>query len=121
MWRVTVLANALIMILFWLASLLSVALAYNRYVQYPEADGSMALPSSTELALSLQYWAGLLPLAWIVLSYVLWQRLKETAPDVRSEYLLAFSSITVIAGFAMLIFFALAGTMPFLFICALID
>ena len=115
MWRITIIANALMMGLFWLASLLSVSLSYNRFVQYPTGGGEpVALPLPTELALSIRLWAGILPLGWIILSYVIWQKVKDKQPESRSEYLLAFTTITMIAGLSMLIFFALAGTLPFL-------
>jgi hypothetical protein len=120
MWRITIIANALLMGLFWLASLLSTSIAYNRFVQYPAGKAPTALPLPTELALSIQLWAGILPLAWIILSYVIWKKIKDKNPESRSEYLLAFTSITMIAAFSMLIFFVLAGTMPFFFIKTLI-
>lgn len=120
MWRVTIIANALMMGLFWLASLLSVAIVHNRFIHYPPSDRSMALPLPTELALSIQFWAGLLPLAWIILSYVIWKKVKDQEPESRSEYLLAFTMATIVVGIAMLIFFALAGMLPFLYIGAAI-
>ena len=120
MWRITIIANALMMVLFWIISLLSVAIAYNRFAQYPPTIASMALPAPTELALSIQFWAGLLPLAWIILSYVIWQKVAKKQPESRAEYLLAFTTITLITGFGMLIFFALGGILPFLYIGAAI-
>ncbi len=120
MWRITIIANALMMWLFWIAGLLSVSIAYNRFVQYPADKSPMALPLPTELALSTQLWAGILPLAWIVLSCVIWKKVKDKNQESRSEYLLAFTSITIIVGFSMFIFFALAGTLPFFFIKTLV-
>jgi hypothetical protein len=120
MWRITIIANALMMGLFWLASLLSVSVAYNRFVQYPTSKTPVALPLPTELALSIRLWIGILPLGWIILSYVIWQKVKDRQPESRSEYLLAFTTITMITGFSMLIFFALAGTLPFFYIGTII-
>ena len=116
MWRITIIANALMMGLFWLASLISVSITYNRFVQYPASNAPVALPLPTELALSIRLWIGMLPFSWIILSYVIWQKIKDKQPESRSEYLLAFTTITMIIGFSMLIFFALAGTLPFLYI-----
>jgi hypothetical protein len=79
-------------------------------------EAPVALPLPTELALSIQIWVGILPLGWIILSYVIWQKVKDKQPESRSEYLLAFTTITMIIGFSMLIFFAMAGTLPFLYI-----
>lgn len=121
MWRITIIANAFLMGLFWLASLLSVSIAYNRFMQYPPAKAPMALPLPTELALSTQLWAGLFPLAWIILSFVIWKKVKDKKPESRSEYLLAFTSITMVVGFSMFIFFALGGTLPFFFIKTLVQ
>ena len=120
MWRITIIANAVMMGLFWLASLLSVAIVHNRFVQYPPADRSMALPLLTDLALSTQLWAGLLPLVWIILSFIIWEKVKNKAPESRSEYLVAFTAITLVTGFTMLIFFILGGILPFLSIGAAI-
>ena len=121
MWRVTIIANALMMVLFWLASLLSIAIAHNRFIQYPPTKTPMALPVPTELALSTQLWAGLFPLAWIILSFVIWKKVKDKKPESRSEYLLAFTSITMVVGFSIFIFFALGGTLPFFFIKTLVQ
>jgi len=116
MWRITIIANAIMMGLFWLASLLSTLMVNNRFVQYFESEVPVVLPLPTELALSAQLWIGILPLAWIVLSYVIWQKVKDKQPESRSEYLLAFTTITIVTGFSMLTFFTLAGILPFLFI-----
>jgi len=120
MWRITIIADVLMMVLFWLASLLSVAIAYNRFVQYPPTKAPMALPLPTELALSSQLWAGLIPLAWIIISFIIWKKVKDKEPESRSEYLLAFTSVTLVVGIVMLIFFALAGMLPFMFIKTLV-
>ncbi len=120
MWRITIMANALMMVLFWLVSLLSVSIAYNRFVQYPPTKAPMALPVPTELALSTQLWAGLLPLAWLFLSFVIWKKARNKEPEHRSEFLLSFTLITIIVGLSMFIFFALGGTMPFMFIKTLV-
>ena len=108
------------MVLFWLLSLLSVAIAYNRFVQYSPTKAPMALPVPTGLALSTQLWGGILPLGWIILSYVIWKKVKNKESESRSEYLLAFTVVTMAIGFAMLIFFVLAGTLPFFFIKTLV-
>jgi len=116
MWRVTILANAILMGLFWLASIISMSMAFNRLVQYVKSEALNAVPLLTDAALSVRLWAGLLPFVWIILSFLAWKIVKNKEPESRSEYLLAFTSITVIAGFSMLIFFALAGILPFLLI-----
>ena len=121
MWRITIIANALLMGLFWLTSLLSVSIVYNRFVQYSASKAPMALPLPTEFALSIRLWAGILPLSWIFLSYVIWQKVKDKGPEHRSECLLTFTSITMIVGFSMFIIFALGGTLPFFIIKTLVQ
>lgn len=121
MWRITIIADALLMVLFWLAGILFGSIAYNRFVQYSTSKAPMALPLPTQLALSTQMWAGILPLFWIILSYIIWQKVKNKKLESRSEYLLAFTTITIILGFSMLIFFALAGMLPFFFIKELVQ
>lgn len=102
--------------LFWLMSLLSLSIAYNRFIQYPPSNVPIALPLPTELALSTQLWTGILPLAWIILSYVIWEKVKDEEPEIRSEYFLAFAMVTMTIGFTILIFFTLSGMLPFIFI-----
>ncbi|MBW1681032.1 MAG: hypothetical protein JRJ35_13795 [Deltaproteobacteria bacterium] len=114
MWRITIIANAVMMILFWLISVLSVSIADNRFVQY--AKGPFDLPVPTKLALSMQLWIAVIPLLWIILSYLLWQKVKAREPESRTERLLAFTSSTLAVGFAMVVFFMLAGILPFLYI-----
>ncbi len=116
MWRITIIANAIMMGLFWVLSLLSTSLAYNRFAQYPENGAVGVLPLPTELALSIQLWIGILPLSWIILSYVIWQKVKNKQSESRLEYLLAFTTITIVTGLSMLTFFTLAGILPFLYI-----
>jgi hypothetical protein len=67
-----------------------------------------------------QLWAGILPLGWIVLSIVIWQKVKDKTPESRLEYLLAFTTVTMVVGLSMLLFFALAGILPFFFIKILV-
>ena len=116
MWRITIIANAIMMWLFWIASLLATSLAHNKFVQYADSSAPTELPLPTELALSTQIWLGILPLSWILLSNMIWHKIKNKEPGSRSEYLLAFTVLTMITGMFMLIFFALSGMLPFFFI-----
>lgn len=120
MWRITIISNALLMGLFWLASLISMSMAYNRLMQYVESGTLAVIPLLTEWALSVRLWAGLVPLVWMILSFITWQKVADKQPVSRTEYLIAFTTITLVVGFAMLIFFTLGGILPFLSIGAAI-
>lgn len=114
MWRITIIANNMIMILFWLLSILSVSLANNWFVQY--AEKSVALPTPTKVALSLQAWFAFLPLLWIVISGLLWKKIKKQNDDKRSEILLSFTVITIMIGLLLFCFYLMAGLLPFFYI-----
>lgn len=64
MWRITILANVAIITLSWILGLIALAIVDNRFVEY--ADGDFALPQLTHIALTLQWWLGLLPLGWFL-------------------------------------------------------
>ena len=104
----------LLMGLFWLASLLSMSMAYSRLMQYVKSGALPTIPIVTEWALSARFWAGLVPLGWMILSCVIWQKTSDKQPESRAEFLLAFTAITLVSGFSMLVFFALGGLLPFL-------
>ena len=114
MWRITIIANALMMVLFYLMSVLSISIADNRFLQY--ANSTVDLPMPTRIALSIQVWTGVIPLCWFVLSYLIWRKKKGKQPEKRTEILLAFTASTITIGCTMLVFFALAGILPFLYI-----
>jgi uncharacterized membrane protein YbhN (UPF0104 family) len=114
MWRVTIIANPVMMVLFYLMSILSISIADNRFLQY--AESTVDLPMPTSIALSVQVWTGVIPLSWFILSYLIWRKIKGKQPEVRNEILLAFTTSTIAIGCTMLVFFALAGILPFLYI-----
>jgi hypothetical protein len=62
-----------------------------------------------------------IPAVWIVLSFLVYQGVKQKAIEQRGEYLLAFTSVTVSVGLLMLIFFALSGVLPYLLIGGTIE
>ncbi len=113
MWRITIISNALMMTAFWLLSVLGISKAYNRFVQYPEGGGPVELPLLTEYAASLQFWLGALPLCWILLSALIWRRIVKDKLELQGETLLAFTASTLAIGLVMLLFFTLAGILPF--------
>jgi hypothetical protein len=114
MWRITIIANDIMMVLFWLLSVLSVSIADNRFVQYSE--GEVALPMVTKLALSIQFWIGLIPLSWIILSCLIWKKVQVLQPGERNENILAFTAATIVIGLSLIAFYVAAGILPFLYI-----
>ena len=114
MWKITIIANALVMFLFWIASELAIALAYNNFVQYPEAGGAIALPLVTSIALSARKFSVTLPIVWSLVSFFIYKFTRQKTTADRNEYLLVFTSITIFVGFSMLIFFGSAGVLPYL-------
>ena len=121
MWKLAILLNAVIMILFFLASELAIALAYNHFVQYPESGGPMVLPSVTDIAISLRKVIVVIPTVWVVFSYLIYRFLRQKTTAERNEVLLAFSLITIAGGLLMLIFFGLGGILPYYKIGALVQ
>ena len=114
MGRITIIANALLMFLFWLASELAIALAYNHFVRYPATEGVLALPLPTHIAFAMRELSAVVPLVWCVVSFVFYRYIRRKPGVERQGYLLVFTLATVIAGFSMLIFFGLAGILPYL-------
>lgn len=116
MWKITIIANALYMILFWIAGDLVLALAYNHFVQYPEVGGAIALPLVTRIALSARKFTAVLPIVWAIASFFIYKFSEKKTTSERNEYLLVFTSITIFVGFSTLLFFGLAGLLPYLLI-----
>jgi len=114
MWKIAIIANALVMFLFWIASELAIAFAYNHFVQYPEAGAAIVLPLVTEIALSARKFSVTLPIAWSLVSVFYYRFIRQKITSDRNEYLLIFTAITIFIGFSMLIFFGLAGILPYL-------
>ncbi len=114
MWRVSILANAALMGLFWVMGQLPAELLHNRFVRYPDKDVPLALPAVSHWALTIRELSVLVPLGWLILCILIWRRAKADPPPARTEHLLAFTVITVTVGTAMVFFFAAAGLLPFL-------
>ena len=112
MWRATILANVLLMYLFWLAGLIMVTPAYNHFMRYGQAGDR--LPQPTVIAISLRVVAVGIPMVWTVLSFFIFKILRTKAVERRVEFLLAYTMATLVVGFFILLFFSLSGILPFL-------
>ena len=120
MWKITIALNVLIMILFWAASELAIAIAYNHLVQYPEVEGVIAFPVVTRMAFSMRKLSAVLPSLWVFISIYVYKATKHKPLTERNEYLLGFTSVTITAGLLIFVFWGLAGILPYLRIGAAI-
>ena len=96
-------------------SVVAVSIAHNRLVRYSEG-GPIALPSPTELALSIVPWLWIIPLCWLLISFFIWKKAGKMQTDKRNEYLLSFTTSTFAIGLAIFAFYFLAGIIPFFII-----
>lgn len=114
MWKITVITNAFLMVLFWIASRIAIALAYSNFVEYPSNGDVIALPMITRLALAAFRFAVAIPMVWALVSFVIYKFTRKKTTADRNEILIAFTSVTIFLGFLMLVFFGLAGILPYL-------
>ena len=119
MWRAILLANVLLMYVFWLAGLVVVTPAYTHFVRYSQAGEALPLP--TAIALSFRLMAVVIPAAWTVLAFFILKLLRDKPAERRVELLLAFTLATLLIGLFILLFFLLAGILPFLQIGAILQ
>ena len=121
MWRLTLLFNPVLMFLSWGLSTSLISMADNRFVEYPSSDKDISLPGLTALIFSLHPYYVILPLAWTALSVVIYRYVHKKPIEIRNEFLLFFSIVTIsICAFIVLVY-SIAGTLPFLLIGTQID
>lgn len=119
MWRLTIIANMLIMVLCWIISLISLEFAHNRLVQYPSVvENQVSIPLLTEMAFSIRGVSICIPLIWSCIAVFLLMKIGKSEREKRNEIILFYSTITLVIGLAMVAFFSLAGLLSFLFIGA---
>lgn len=121
MWRITLVANVLLMVLFLLASQIAIAPAYNHFVQYPANGGDMVLPAITQTIFSVRKLAIALPCLWTLIPFFVYRSFKHKSTADRNEFLMAFTAITLLVGFSLLVYFGLAGILPYLKIGGIIQ
>ena len=105
MWRLTIVANAVLMAAFWLASLVPISIVHNRFVQYPDPGEGHELATITAVAWAIKDWLGIIPLGWLALCAAVWWRCRKQEPQSRAEELLALTTCTVTVGAFMSLFF----------------
>jgi fatty acid desaturase len=105
--------NVLIMFLFWISCLIIITPAYNRFIQYGSGE---ILSSLTQLAVDIRIYLFLLPLLWAIISYRVFNTIRNEKKEKQVESLLLFSMITLTTGLLILVFFGIAGILPYLLI-----
>jgi len=113
MWRVTLVLNALLMAVFSLGSAVSQIKLYNEYIQYPNGGESMRpLPAISELALQVRWVLPTVPILWAFLTLAL-LILNWRKPEPPRDLVQLHTSVTLLVGVFMLVFFVAAGVMPY--------
>ncbi|MCK5662583.1 MAG: hypothetical protein KAI17_03805 [Thiotrichaceae bacterium] len=104
--------NTIIMFLFWLACWVAITPAYNNFIQYGET-GSI-LPYLTQLAIDVRVFLLFIPVLWIVISFLVFKTIRKKQNETRLQFLLFFIMLSISSGFLMLIFYGIAGILPYL-------
>ncbi|MEA1878056.1 MAG: hypothetical protein U9N86_14475 [Bacteroidota bacterium] len=100
------------MFLSWLACWVIITPAYNHFIQYGEA-GSV-LPYLTQLAIDARVFLLLIPIFWVAISFWVFKIIVEKQKETRQQGLLLFIMISISSVFIMVIFYGLAGILPYL-------
>jgi len=86
--------------------------ANNLLVEFSEFK--MDLPLLTYYAIQLHTLTFIIPLSWIVITIIIGKRMVKLNEMTRTEWLSAHTSITLVVGLSLLLFFSLAGILPIL-------
>lgn len=111
MWRLPLILNTILMWIFAFTGGVSIARLYNHYVQYPDA-GAKPLPVFSTIALDIPWLLLAIPLIWTLALFVLLKRFHHRPPS--AEFMNFHLSLSLFVGLSMLLFFVLAGAMPFI-------
>lgn len=104
--------NVILMFLFCCACQLVVTPAYNQFVQY--GDSGNVLPSFTQFVVDYRFFFFLIPVLWSVLSFKIHKILQNKEIEEQTQTLLLYSLVSISCGFLLIIFFTLAGILPYL-------
>jgi hypothetical protein len=112
--RITVLLNSAIMALFGAASSASQCHVDN-VLMYPGAYEGVAeyFPAATVLAIHLRWCCWAIPAIWLVVSLVVLFLIRKMELPRANSIVQLHTSATVLIGLVLLVFFVLAGVMPF--------
>lgn len=112
MQKLILIFNVLIIFLFWPVCLIIVEPAYNHFLQYGEQDSLLPVP--TQLAINPRFFLLIVPVLWILLSYWVHKTIRAKQKEDQLQFLLLFLTVTISSGILMLVFFTLAGILPYL-------
>ncbi len=112
MWKINLCTNILVLLLLWLLSQVAVTPSHNLLVQYAEAG--VSLPILTDFAFRIQRLTAIIPLLWIVFTFILGSKLQKQTAEKRNGWLSLHSSVSLCIGFLLVIFFSIAGILPFI-------
>ena len=116
MWRFTLFFNVLITTLLWLVSMVTITPAYNLLVQNTVTKA--VLPILTDYAFTMRYYMLAIPITWAVFTLFYGKWIKDHAHEIRNERVLIHATVSLVLGLLLLLFFSLAGILPFLKCCA---
>jgi hypothetical protein len=111
MWRIPIILNTLLMLLFGFCSAMSIFRAYNQFVQYAQS-GSKPLPLITSFTLDNTWIYLAIPGVWIGTTlFLFWRYRGKTLPEYGVQI---HTSSTLFVGLTMLALFLLGGLLPFI-------
>ncbi len=103
--------NIVIMFLFLLACWVIITPAHNHFIQYG-ATGSV-LPYLTQIAIDARFFLLLIPILWIAISFRGFKKIGKQK-ESSLQGLMLFILVSLSAGFIMVIFYGMAGILPYL-------
>jgi len=109
---ITLILNSAIMALFGLGSCLAhfrVTDIGKRPQAYPNHPGWF--PNATEIAINLRWMWSAVPILWLTMSLALMLLLRKKQ-HLAQDVVALHSSVTILVGFAMLMFFLATGIIP---------
>lgn len=112
MWKYIVFLNSVIMFLCWCIAATVITPAYNHFVQY--ADSAMILPRITKLAIDFKTLSIVIPVLWVLISWCIYRRYKNSEIVIQSRTSLYFFITTVCIGLILITFYLVGGIQPFL-------
>lgn len=111
MWRISIILNTLLMIVFGFGSAMSLVRLQNRYVQYPEHNPK-PLPIISIFALNNTWLYIAIPTVWIAIAvFLLWRYSGKTLPE---NYAHLHTSCTLFFGLIMFSVYIWGGVLPFI-------
>ncbi len=104
--------NIIIMFLFCLACIVTITPAYNHFIQYGETGN--ILPSLTQLAIDARFFLLFIPVIWVAISFWVFKIIRKKQKEKQLQFLLFFIMLSISSGFLMLVFYGMAGILPYL-------